>query len=43
VTAAPSGSFEVRVVSANAAGTDGFRARAVNRATGEVCIGIASI
>lgn len=43
VTAAPSGSFEVRVVSTDAAGTDGFRARAVNRVTGEVCIGIASL
>jgi hypothetical protein len=42
-TTAPSGSFEVRRVVNNTAGTDSFRARAVNVATGEVCVGRASI
>ena len=41
-TTAPSGSFEVRRVANNTAGTDTFRARATNTATGEVCIGTAS-
>lgn len=43
VTRAPSGSFEVRRLANNTAGTDSFRARAVNAATGETCIGTASI
>jgi hypothetical protein len=43
VTKAPSGSFTVRVLAANPAGTDSFRARAFNAATGEVCVGRASI
>ena len=42
-TTAPSGSFEVRRVAPNTAGTDSFRARAVNLGTGEVCVGRASI
>lgn len=43
VTKAPSGSFEVRRVTSNGAGTDNFRARAVNPNSGEVCKGSASI
>jgi hypothetical protein len=43
VTQAPSGSFTVRVLAANPAGTDSFKGRAVNAATGEVCVGRASI
>jgi hypothetical protein len=43
VTRAPSGSFEVRKLAANTAGKDGFRARAVNAASGETCVGVASI
>ena len=43
VTKAPSGSFTVRVLGNNTAGTDSFRARASNAATGEVCGGSASI
>jgi hypothetical protein len=42
VTGPPSGSFEVRVLTSNPAGTDRFRARAVNAATGEICVGTAS-
>jgi len=42
VTGPPSGSFEVRVVTSDPAGTDRFRARAVNPATGETCVGTAS-
>lgn len=38
-TKAPSGSFEVRRVEPNLAGTDRFRARARNLSTGEVCVG----
>lgn len=41
-TQAPSGSFEVRRVTNNGAGTDFFVARAVNQQTGEVCRGTAS-
>jgi hypothetical protein len=41
-TAGASGSFEVRQVVANHAGTDSFRARATNLASGEVCGGSAS-
>jgi hypothetical protein len=41
-TQAPSGSFTVRVVTSDPAGTDTFRARAANAATGEVCGGGAS-
>ena len=39
ITKAPSESFEVRRVVGNRAGTDNFRARAVNQRTGEVCRG----
>jgi len=41
-TAGASGSFEVRKVEPNHSGTDSFRARAVNQATGEVCGGSAT-
>lgn len=41
-TGGASGSFEVRIVEPNNAGTDLFRARAVNRSTGEICRGRAS-
>ena len=41
-TQAPSGSFELRLVTANGAGTDSFVGRAVNTSTGEVCRGAAS-
>jgi hypothetical protein len=41
-TTAPSGSFEVRKLTANGAGTDSFVARAVNPRSGEVCRGTAS-
>jgi hypothetical protein len=41
-TQAPSGSFTVRVVTRNTAGSDSFKARAVNAASGETCVGIAS-
>jgi hypothetical protein len=43
VTQPPSGSFEVRRLTGNAPGTDTIRARAVNGATGESCVGVASI
>jgi hypothetical protein len=43
VTQAPSGSFTVRVLAPNTAGTDGFRASATNLANGESCVGRASI
>jgi hypothetical protein len=42
-TAGASGSFTVRKLANNTAGTDSFRARAANAATGEVCVGRASI
>jgi hypothetical protein len=42
VTQPPSGSFTVRRLTANLAGTDKFRGRAVNAATGEVCVGTVS-
>jgi hypothetical protein len=42
-TRGASGSFEVRTVESNSAGSDTFRARARNLATGEVCLGSASI
>jgi hypothetical protein len=42
-TQAPSGSFEVRKLANNTAGSDSFSARATNVATGEVCRGSASI
>jgi hypothetical protein len=42
-TGGASGSFEVRIVENDNAGTDNFRARARNLSTGEVCIGTASI
>ncbi len=43
MTSAPSGSFDIRKVTSDSAGTDRFRARAVNQASGEVCVGTASI
>jgi hypothetical protein len=43
VTQAPSGSFELRRVVNNAAGTDTIRARARNLSTDEVCTATASI
>jgi hypothetical protein len=43
VTQAPSGSFTVRLRTANGPGVDRFRASATNRANGETCVGIASI
>jgi hypothetical protein len=42
-TKAPSGSFEVRLVTSNPAGSDTYRARAENAKTGEVCSGSATI
>jgi hypothetical protein len=42
-TAGASGSFTVRKVVGNHAGTDSFRARATNLASGETCGGSASI
>jgi hypothetical protein len=42
-TKAPSGSFEVRLVTSNPAGSDTFRARAENVDSGEVCAGSATI
>jgi len=41
VTQAPSGSFTVRKLTPNLAGTDTIRGRAVNAATGETCVGSA--
>jgi hypothetical protein len=41
-TKAPSGSFDVRVVTSDPAGSDTFRGKAVNVATGEVCHGTAT-
>jgi hypothetical protein len=41
-TRGASGSFEVRIVEPDDSGTDGFRARARNLSTGEVCVGSAS-
>jgi hypothetical protein len=43
ITQAPSGSFEVRVLADDTAGTDRFRARAVNPDSGETCVGTAQI
>ena len=43
VTKAPSGSVTVHKMTNNAAGTDNFSARATNPATGEVCLGSASL
>jgi hypothetical protein len=42
-TRGASGSFSVRVVANDTAGTDAFRAKAVNPSTDEVCRGTASI
>jgi len=42
VTKAPSGSFEVRVLAANTAGDDAFRAVAKDPGTGERCVGRAT-
>ena len=42
-TKAPSGSFTVRVLAANTAGSDAFRAKATNLVNAEVCGGSASI
>ena len=41
-TRGASGSFEVRTVEPNHAGSDAFRARARNQSTGDVCVGTAS-
>lgn len=41
-TKAPSGSFEVRTVTSDPAGSDTFRARAKNPSTDEVCTGRAT-
>ncbi len=41
-TEAPSGSFEVRIVRPNHAGTDRFVGRARNLSTDEVCRGVAT-
>jgi len=41
-TKAPSGSFEVRLVTGDPAGSDTFRAKAVNKASGENCVGTAT-
>jgi hypothetical protein len=43
VTKAPSGSFTVRRLADDTAGTDAFRAAATNVATGETCVGRAAI
>ena len=43
MTKAPSGSFTVRVLAANHAGSDTFTARAANVGSGEICGGRASI
>jgi hypothetical protein len=42
VTQAPSGSFELRIVTSNPPGTDSFVARARNLSTDETCRGAAS-
>lgn len=42
-TRGTSGSFTVRIVADDTAGTDAFRAKAVNPSTDEVCRGTASI
>ena len=42
-TVAPSGSFSVRVRASNRAGRDSFVATARNAATGETCVGRASV
>ncbi|HKE54097.1 MAG TPA: hypothetical protein VKC55_04935 [Actinomycetota bacterium] len=42
-TRGASGSFEVRTVEPNHAGSDALRARARNVSTGEVCVGSASL
>lgn len=41
-TQGPSGSFEVRLVTSNTAGTDHFKARARNPKSGELCVGRAA-
>ena len=43
ITQGASGSFEVRIVEPNHAGSDAFRARARNLSSGEVCVGGASV
>jgi hypothetical protein len=43
MTKAPSGSFEVRKLTANQAGPDNVVARARNLSTGETCVGEASL
>jgi hypothetical protein len=42
-TRGASGSFEVRIVENNRAGTDRFKGKALNLSTGEVCAGAASL
>jgi hypothetical protein len=41
-TQAPSGSFTVRLLTANTAGSDSFKARAANAASGQTCVGTAT-
>jgi hypothetical protein len=41
-TRGASGSFTVRIVADDTAGTDAFRGKAVNRSTDETCVGRAS-
>jgi len=41
-TGGASGSFEVRIVENDHAGTDAFKAKARNQSTDEVCVGTAS-
>ena len=43
VTQAPSGSFEVRKLTANQAGTDKIKGSATNLSTGETCVGTVSL
>ena len=43
VTQAPSGSFEVRKLTANQAGSDTIKGEAINLATGETCSGSVTI
>jgi hypothetical protein len=42
-TRGPSGSFEVRTLANNTAGSDSFKAKARNLSTDETCVGRASI
>ncbi len=42
-TVGPSGSFTVNVLGTDTAGTDSFKGKATNAATGELCVGKAKI